>query len=742
MKFLRPALLLLLVCGGCLSAAEAEEPSDIVIESLETSHDTNRPSEVVWHFGGPGLVSTTNDFAIRFQDGVLTAQRGQINTVTGEVIAEGRVVLERGNQSWRGDQLEYNFITREARGGRFRMGRSPFFAAGEGLAASLTNNTFTSTNSFLTTDDVENPGYRVKARSLKLVAGKYFEARDAVAYLGKFPVFYWPYYRQAVDTRGGHFVFTPGYRNAFGPFLLSTYNWQWDDRLNGAIHVDYRQKIGVGFGPEINFKTGAEGVGYFTSYYIRDRDPGAVGSTFGYPVPEDRERVTFSYLINPLTNLQAKVYLRQQSDPFITRDFFEAEYRRDTQPSSFAEVTYTTRNFSLDALSVIQVNNFQETIERLPDVQLTGLRQQLGVSPFFYESSSSAGYYERAFDNQFTAGSNNYSAFRADTFHQLLLPQTFFNWLNVTPFAGGRFTYYGSSSGPGAYTDEESRWVFNTGAELTFKASRLYPGAKSSLFDVSGIRHIIQPAFQYVYVPEPNVLPPQLPQFDSQLPSLELLPITFPDYNSIDSIDSRNTVRLAIRNKLQTKRENEVRNLLNWSVYTDYRITQLPGQPQFSDVYSKMDLSPRKWITLSSALRMEVGGPFFRGISTMVTLTPNNVWSLSAGQFYLRNDPDYETYINGPYRNNLYFGTVFYRLNENYSFRAYSRFNALDQLWEENSFTLYRDLRAVTAALTFRVRKSEGQSTDFGAAVTFSLKAFPRFRQSDDVKKPELLLGG
>lgn len=735
MKFPCTALVLLLVWGGRPMAIAAEEPAEIEIEAI-------KPGEAVWAFQGTGLVTTTNDFVIRFRDGVLTAQRGQINTDTGEVIAEGNVVLERGNQSWRGETLEYNFITRQARTGQFRMGRVPFFAAGEGLAANLTNNTFTSTNSFLTTDDVANPGYRVKARSLKLVAGKNFEAKDAVLYLGKVPVFYWPYYRQSVDSQGSHFVFTPGYRNAFGPFLLSAYNWYWDDRLNGAIHVDYRQKIGVGFGPEVNFKMGAADAGYFTSYYIRDRDPEAVGSTFGYPVPEDRERVTFSYVIDPLTNLQAKVLIRQQSDPYITRDFFESEYRRNTQPSSFAEVTYTTRNFSLDTLAVVQVNNFQETIERLPDVQLTGLRQQLGISPFFYESVSSVGYYEHAFDNTFSVGLSNYSAFRADTFHQLLLPQTLFEWLNVTPFAGGRFTYYGESGGPGAYTSEEQRWVFNTGAEVSFKASRTWQGVKNGLFDVSGIRHIMQPAFQYVYVPEPNVLPPQLPQFDSQLPSMELLPILFPDYNSIDSIDSRNTVRLSIRNKLQTKRKDAIENLLNWSVYTDYRITQLPGQSEFSDVYSKLDFSPRSWITLTSALRMEVGGPFFRGISTMVTLTPNNIWSLSAGQFYLRNDPEYEAYINGPYQNNLYFGSAFYRLNENYSFRASTRFNALDQIWEEQNFTLYRDLRALTAALTFRVRKSLGQSTDFGAAVTFSLKAFPRFKQSDDVKKPELLLGG
>src|SRR5262249_21405525 len=261
-------------------------------------------------------------------------------------------------------------------------------------------------------------------------------------------------------------------------------------------------------------------------------------------------------------------------------------------------------------------------------------------------------------------------AVRADTFQQLLLPVTLFDWLNVTPFAGGRFTYYSQATGPGAYTLEQQRWVFDTGAEVSFKASRIFEGAHSSLLDVNGIRHIVQPAFQYVYVPKPNVRPPELPQFDYQLPSLELLPITFPDYNSIDTIDSENTLRLSIRNKLQTKRTDGTENLLNWWVYTDWRITQLPGQSQFSDVYSKLDFSPRSWLTLTSQLRMEVGGPLFREVDTVLTLTPNNVWSLSVGQFYLRNDPIFEAYISGPYHNNLFFGTFFYRLNENYGFRA------------------------------------------------------------------------
>jgi lipopolysaccharide assembly outer membrane protein LptD (OstA) len=735
MKFLRLLLLSILLWGPFLWAEEVPAGStDIVIEAIK-SGELNLSTD-------GDIAMATNGFAIRFQDGVLTAQRGTINKRTGEILVEGDVLLERGNQSWRGERLDYNFITRLANSGEFRAGRAPFYAAGKGLAGNFSTNTFAATNAFLTTDDVLEPGYRISARRLTLVEGKYYEAKDAVLYLGKVPVFYWPYYRQSVDAHSNHWMFTPGYRNSFGPFLLGAYNWYWDERLYGAIHVDYRQKIGVGFGPDVNFKTGTIGEGHFTSYYIRDRDPDAVGPTFGYPVPEDRERLTFSYRIAPVTNLNAKVYIRQQSDPYITRDFFEAEYRQDTQPSSFAEASYTMRNFSLNALTVLQVNNFQETIERLPDVQFTGLRQQLGVSPFYYETVSSLGYFRHSYDDNFFLASSNYAAVRADTFHQLLLPQTLFGWLNVTPFGGARFTYYTAATGPGAYTSEQERWVFDTGAEVSFKASRIFDGAQSRLLDVKGIRHIIQPGLQYVYVPTPNVRPPELPQFDSQLPSLELLPITFPDYNSIDTIDSENTLRMGVRNKLQTKRADGIENLLNWSVYTDWRITQLPGQSRFSDVYSKLDFSPRSWITVSSQLRMEVGGPFFREIDTMITLNPNNVWSLSLGQFYVRNDPVFEAYSNGPYHNNLWFGTFFYRLNENYAFRAYARFNALDQLVEEQDYTIYRDLRSLTAALTFRLRKSLGQPNDFGVAVTFSFKAFPRFKQSEDANKPSLLLGG
>jgi hypothetical protein len=65
--------------------------------------------------------------------------------------------------------------------------------------------------------------------------------------------------------------------------------------------------------------------------------------------------------------------------------------------------------------------------------------------------------------------------------------------------------------------------------------------------------------------PSPSTPPSQLPQFDSALPSLLLLPVQLPDYNNIDSIDSENVIRFGLRNTLQTMRDGQLDKLLDWN---------------------------------------------------------------------------------------------------------------------------------------------------------------------------------
>jgi LPS-assembly protein len=676
-----------------------------------------------------GLAVATNGVVIRYGGAVVTADRASLNQQTGEVRAEGRVVLTRDGQVWRSERLGYNFKTAQIQAESFRIGQTPFFSAGRSLEAGVTSQVYTATQAYITTDDVAEPGFRIRSQRLTIAPDRYLEARHATVYLGNVPVFYFPYYRRSLDRHPNHFDYTPGYRSAFGPYLLTTYNSYWSERLSTHLHLDYRLERGFGVGPDIRYDLGRAGQGAASYYYLKDDEPGL--DSAGAPINEDRQRLWFSHRATLRTNLTANVVVRYQSDEFVIRDFFEAEYQANTQPSSFLELNQLWPDFSLNLLAQPQINDFFETVERLPDLRLSAFRQQLGPTPLFYEGESSIGYFRRA-----TNASPEIEAWRADTFHQIVLPWTFFGWLNVTPRAGGRFTHYGEADGFGTTTQAADRWVFNTGAEVSLKASRLWPGVRNRFFQIDGLRHIIEPSVNYVYVPTPNKEPGELPQFDSELPGLRLPAIEFPDFNSIDSIDRQDVLRFVLRNKLHTKRGGAVDPLADWAVYTDWRLNPGSGQSTFADLFSDLDLRLNSWLRLGSGVRYDLAGNRWREADHIATIDPGGVWSLSAEHRYLRDDP-----VLGP-GNNLVLGSVLYRLNENWAARASLRFEARDGTLEEQYYTLYRDLRSWTGALTFRIRDNRDGRTDFTVALTLSLKAYPRFGVGKDRDQPSRLVDG
>jgi len=81
-----------------------------------------------------------------------------------------------------------------------------------------------------------------------------------------------------------------------------------------------------------------------------------------------------------------------QGDPLLLHDFFEGDYAANNpQSNTFVEANKYWDNWSLDALATPRVNDFFDQVERLPDVKLTGWRQQVFDTPVYYESESSAG---------------------------------------------------------------------------------------------------------------------------------------------------------------------------------------------------------------------------------------------------------------------------------------------------------------------------------------------------------------
>jgi LPS-assembly protein len=720
---------LLLLCAGAVLGAE-EEPVPLVVEPQgEGEFDFNPRT---------GVASATNGVIVRYGLATLKAQQVTLNQLTGEVLAEGKVHIENEGQIWNGDRIAYNFKTRQLSTAEFRTGQLPFFVQGPGLEVNLTNRFYSLTNGMVTTDDYAEPLYRIRAQSITVVPGKYIEARRATLWLGKVPIWYMPVTRRSLVSHPNFWTFTPGYRTVFGPYLLSEYHRVWSDEFETALNLDYRWKRGPGVGPDATWNSPTLGEGQARYYYTHDDGTELDPNTLR-PIPENRQRVWFSERLTLRTNLTVKAMVRWQSDPYVVRDFYETEYREDIQPNTFIEANQDWRNWNLNLEVQPRVNDFQETVERLPDVTLTGLRQELGESPFFYESVSSVGYYRRLWP---TAPPTvvlppPYEAARADTYQKMLVPLNLFGWLNIAPRVGQRFTYYSAASGPGVASDDISRAVFDTGMEVSFKASRLWREAHSSLLDVKGLRHIIEPSVNYAYVPDPSTPPQELPQFDYRVPTYWPLPIHFPAYNDIDFIDSQNVMRLGLGNRLQTKRENGVEDLLDWHLLTDWRVTTHPGQTTFSPLYSMLDFRPRSWFTLSSLARTDLYGGPTRGLDHTLIFYPSSTLNLAVGHRYRHEEEFGPTDVG----DNLILGSVAYRLNENYAVRATYQYDIHFGLMEEQSYTLWRDMRSWTAAVVFRYRQNLGKGDDLTFALTFSLKAFPRYALGKDTDRPTLLLG-
>jgi LPS-assembly protein len=726
-------------------AASAQEESGFVVEAL-SHYLPGKVEGTIESDPATGLYTGTNGVYVKYKNVTLTADTAALNISTGDVDADGNVRIESDGQLWVGEHIHYNFETKMMRTEQFRTGKTPIFAGGTGLSGNTSNHVYTAKGGFVTTDDSADPAYEVRASRIKIIPGKSVEMWNAVLYAEDVPVFYFPYFKRNIGPHPNNFTATPGYNSRYGGYLLSTYRWYLGSAVDGRIHLDYRAKRGIGVGPDASARLGKWGDFNLKYYYTHDDRPNS--STNSFPqygnIPENRQRFKFDWQATPATNLNLKALINYQSDPLVMHDFMAGDYSANPQPNTFIEANKYWDNWSLDALTTPRINSFFNQVERLPDVRLTGFRQQVLDSPVYYDSQSSVGWYRQfeTYTNGVYHNTNGFyasSAARADTYHQFTLPWTFFHWLNVTPRVGGRVTYYSSEAFTNGQPNSDTyREVFNTGVGTSFKASQLWAGATNSMLQVNGLRHIIEPSMNYVFVPDPSTPPGQLPQFDAEQPSLMLLPVTFPDYNNIDSIDTQNAIRFGLRNTLQTKRNGVLDNLLSWDMQLDWRLDPKANQSTWNDLYSAVAFRPRSWLTAESQTRNDLNNGKLNLAFEQLTFAPNDRWSWGVGYWYLRSGQ----WGNSTWtENNTVTSTVFVRLGDNWGARMTDNYNAVTSRLQEQFYTIYRDLRSWTSALTFRVTNDEGNKADFTVALSLSLKAAPSTGVGEDVVNRYHLVG-
>ena len=341
---------------------------------------------------------------------------------------------------------------------------------------------------------------------------------------------------------------------------------------------------------------------------------------------------TYSFFTD---DLFFKADLDKISDRYLLQDFYEGEFTKNPNPDNVVSLAFTNPTF-ITTLSAVrfQANNFFDSTERLPDLSLDMPRTPLGNSgDLLAERKQRRCTCNRTFDDATILP--EYSAYRFDTFHQFTDPQTLFGWLNlVNPRVGLRATYYSASAPantvrlrPPVLQRHGGRHATFSGVSLkadvstrdghprTDQAARQSdllneqsvkcisrPAAASSgpcstsawrppsssrtctttsrsrALGLDKIQHIIQPYVDVSFIEDFGQGSRKLLQFDRLLPTTQLSPIDFPQFNSIDTIDETSAVRMGVRNRLQTKRDALTFDWLELDTF--FQVERLPARPR------------------------------------------------------------------------------------------------------------------------------------------------------------------
>lgn len=549
------------------ASPEAGKPYDVKAERFETSDDQK-------------LITARGTVYIRQGRQILTAGFVQINRETEEAYARDHVVFVRADGSvWKGDELRYNFKTGIGDFGKFMYFSDPYYIYGEDMKVAGQNR-IELKKVELTTCEGDDREAQVKAKSGTLTDKRYIELHNVTIYLGPVPILWIPVYKRDLQG-GGRWDFTPGYSSRLGAFLLSSYTYPLNDAgtIKGSTFVNLYSERGVGGGQNFKWKakeTNEFWRGSFQSFYVNDtklyKNDTEEEERKELLDDNNRYRVHLDHTAALGERDSMIAEMNYLSDPWVLDDFFRRDFRDTPQPENRVSASHRGDHYLASLLVNARLNDFYQNVDRLPEARLSVTPYKLGDTPFYYESESSASFLRQVYPDYDTAH-EDYDAFRADSRHMLSYPGRYFGFLGLTPRGGWRGTYYSKTLGPlqsvtnavtltdtngvttttnevGTLQEElggDLRNVFELGFESSFKAYKVLDPGETAFGN--GLRHVFEPYLIHTYIPEPDLLPENLYQFDA-----------------VDRVDQQHTLQLGLRNKLQTRR-----NTVTYVNHSDYK---------------------------------------------------------------------------------------------------------------------------------------------------------------------------
>ena len=691
-----------------------------------------------------GLATARDNVAIHIGNTDIYADYAQYNSTTHDVELRGHVRIYRDVSLYIAESGVYNTETKKIRAINGRTESQPYFLRGADVS-SISENGYLIRNGIFTTHDSPKSDFHLHARKIRVYEKDRVIFQYVTAYVGNVPVFWWPYLYQSLNDAFS-FTVSPAYLSSWGPSLLTQVTFPITDDIKGRVRLDYRGRRGVALGldPSIEYGKDNDSSARIKSYYLQDQNPNLNETAVPRKdVPTGRYRLSLEDQTNFSDDIYGIANLTKLSDPFVMQDFYQGEFRIDPVPDNVIALTKTDPFYTLTGIARFQANEFFSTTERLPEVVLDVKRHALFGGPIFYEGETGFANLRLQFPQD--SGFENYGTTRFDTFHQLTYPNTYFGWLSIVPRVGFRGTYYGKTwdlgsttfmppsnplvpdfilppptlANPVKFDGDTFRTVFNTGTEASFKISQKWENVQSRAWGLDGLMHVVQPFTNFSYVSENGPNPTSILGFDRFQPSTQLRAIDFPQFTSIDSIDSWTVWRLGVRNRLETRRDDQTITWFELDSFLDVNFDNPYDRTDYSNFNNNIRFTPLPWMSLSVNSQVPAFAKGFTEVDTTMSVQPMANAQLSVAHRYLNSNPFFDN-------SSLFVVGGYYRINDNWGLGAQEQYEATTGILEQQRYSIYRDLSSWVASFGGVIRDNSGVR-EYGVIFTLTLKAFPKF---------------
>ena len=704
---------------------------------------------------GKAVITYLGDIVLKTDSGLQAyADKATLDTTTQKLFLSGKVSLYQDGLVYRGDSSTFNLKTKSFETKDLRLGFSPLLLKAESIRQVERNGktVYVAKNSGITTHDVENPDFWLKAKRTSIFPDDKVIFEDFNLEVGKRNLLWLPYLAQPLDANLGYLVI-PGaqtnlgafFKNRYGIMLGGTKDPVTGDKEDAWLLSQWRADLysnkGLGLGVDL-FDTRVDRrdqFGWLKLYYIHDLNPEdqRAGVDRGNLNP-NRFRVDVAQRIalgrTPNADYTLDATLNWISDEYFLEDFDPSFFRTNRAPDNYLGFIRRSAN-SLTTLGTrLRLNDFYRSDTRLPELTHDWIRQPFLDTPFLYESQSSLGIYrEHLADLERTTLRNQVDALlpgnpqraelerllddrgfaRLHTYHEFSLPQKI-GPLNVIPRLGLGHTNYRAVRGP---DDSVSRTHLTAAVDLSTKLTKAYPGLVNSRWGLDGARHVIEPYASLSWL-STNELDSSFGRIDRLTPTSRPRPRHVGRFSAIDDLTDWSILRLGVRNRLVTRRDGSTHDWLMLDTYIDAFIDDPELDRQFSNLYNDLHWNPLPWLELNLETQFPIStNDNFTEVAAALRLMPRDNLEFTFDYRHLNNHP----ILRDSDRITI---ESFARLNNYWGVGTHHRFEAVDNTLELQQYSAHCDFDSFVGSLGFFIRNNRAQD-EYGLMLSFGIKEIP-----------------